>query len=92
MEEKDRIILSQKEEIEELKSRHELLSDQTTVDALKEYKLEADTLREAVRMYEKKLMFTRNVTEQKILENISDPNFYRDDPHLVQVHTRAATL
>ena len=35
-------------------------------------------------------MFARNVTEQKLFENISDPNFFRDEPHLVQVYT--ATL
>ena len=30
------------------------------------------------------------MTEQKLLENISNPQFYRDDPHLIQVYT--ATL
>ena len=35
--------------------------------------------------YQKKLEFTRKVTERKILENISNEEFYREDPHLVTV-------
>ena len=38
----------------------------------------------------KKLIFTKNATEQKILETISNKEYYRDDPHLIGVYS--ATL
>ena len=34
---------------------------------------------------QKKIIFTRKATEQRICENITDKNFYRDDPLLVAV-------
>ena len=58
--------------------------------SLDKTKAENEDLKKYVKTYEKKIRFTRNVTEQKFLENISNPDFYRDDPHLVQVYT--ATL
>ena len=58
--------------------------------SLVETKAENEALKKSVKTFERKLLFTRNVTEQKFLENVSDPVFYRDDPHLVQVYT--ATL
>ena len=88
VEERDKLIENQKEQIEKL------LREQTNASPLKksltEVKSENDILRKTVKTYEKKLLFTRNVTEQKLLENISDPIFYKDDPHLLQVYT--ATL
>ena len=36
-------------------------------------------------MLNKKLSFTRRATEQKIIDNISNEDFYREDPHLVCV-------
>ena len=32
----------------------------------------------------------QEMSQKKFLENIADPNFFQDDPHLVQVYT--ATL
>ena len=81
IEERDRLIAKQKEEIESLLKK---LSEPTdTNDTI-------ENLKTKVKTYEKKLLFARNVTEQKLFENISDPNFFRDEPHLVQVYT--ATL
>ena len=59
-------------------------------DATNKLKDEVEVLRNLTKTYEKKLMFARNVTEQKLLESISDPHFFREEPHLVQVYT--ATL
>ena len=81
IEERDRLIAKQKEEIESLLKK----LDEPTV---KNETIE--NLKTKVKTYEKKLLFARNVTEQKLFENISDPNFFRDEPHLVQVYT--ATL
>ena len=38
----------------------------------------------------KKLHYTKNATKQKIVESISNPEFFREDPHLISVYT--ATL
>ena len=88
IEERDRLIKKQQDEIEALKM--EQTSSSPLQMSLEVVKAENENLKKSIKTYEKKLMFTRNVTEQKLLENISDPNFFRDDPHLVQVYT--ATL
>ena len=88
IEERDKLIKKQQDEIEALQKRQR--SSSPLLKSLEVVRAENETLKKSVKTYEKKLMFTRNVTEQKLLENISDPNFFRDDPHLVQVYT--ATL
>ena len=40
-------------------------------------------------LLKKKLQFTRRATEHKILENITNEDFYTDDPHLVVVLSAA---
>ena len=45
---------------------------------------ENENLKNVNRKFEKKLDFTRKVTEQKILESISNDS-YREDPHLITV-------
>ena len=87
-EDRDKIISEQKKQIETLlKNQNDSTSYQLNME---EMKAENENLKKSLKTYEKKLIFTRNVTEQKLLENISNPDFYRDDPHLVNVYT--ATL
>ena len=81
IEERDRLIAKQNDQIENL-----LMNQRDS----KEEDDTIENLRKKIITYEKKLLFARNVTEQKLCENISDPNFFRDEPHLVQVYT--ATL
>ena len=88
IEERDKVIEKQKEEIANLLSNQRDTSP--LQKSLVETQAENEALKKSVKTFERKLLFTRNVTEQKLLENISDPVFYRDDPHLVQVYT--ATL
>ena len=40
----------------------------------------------------RKLNFTKNATEQKILESISNKDFFRDDPHLISVYSATLNL
>ena len=88
VEERDKMIEKQKEEIESLLRTSR--STSPLKKSLEEARAENEVLRKSVKTYEKKLLFTRNVTEQKLFENISDPRSFQDDPHLIQVYT--ATL
>ena len=85
IEERDRQIAKQKVEIESLKQiKGESCQTGEILDNLTNENAE---LKKAIKTYEKKLLYTRNVTEQKLLENISDPTFFRNDPHLVSVYS-----
>ena len=82
IEEKDKIIKEQEIRIKNLLGKQsELQSDETFTKV----EAENNTLKEKLKIYEKKLLFTRKATEQKILESISNESFYREDPHLVCV-------
>ena len=85
IEERDRQIAKQKDEIENLKQIK--IESPQTGEALDKLKNENVELKKAIEVFEKKLLYTRNVTEQKLLENISDPTFFRNDPHLVSVYS-----
>ena len=88
IEERDRLIEKQKEEIEELLKTHK--NSATLETSVAETKSENEILKKVVKTYEKKLLYTRNVTEQKLFETLSDPDSSLDDPHLVSLYT--ATL
>ena len=88
IEERDKVIEKQQGQIETLLQNQRISSP--LQKSLSDFKAENEALKKSVKTYEKKLLFTRNVTEQKLLENISDPISFREDPHLVQVYT--ATL
>ena len=75
IEERDKLIEKQKHEIEALLRNQRSASP--LQKSLTETKAENDALKKSVRTYERKLLFTRNVTEQRLLENISDPHFFR---------------
>lgn len=85
VEERDMTIAKKNLEIEKLRNHQtESLKSGKTVSDLQAENLK---LKKSEETYEKKLLYTRNVTEQKLLENISDPIFFRNDPHLVSVNS-----
>ena len=88
IEERDKVIEKQQDQIESLLKTQR--SSSPLHKPLSDVMAENEALKKSVKTYEKKLLFTRNVTEQKLLENIADPNFFKEEPHLVQVYT--ATL
>ena len=59
-------------------------------ESLTKTKAELYSVKQNYNVSIKKLNYTKNATEQKIAEAISNPDFFRDDPHLVSVYT--ATL
>ena len=83
IEERDMVISKQKKKIEELmeekRNNSELEQNMVKVTAEKE-KLEGMNEK-----YVKKLDFARKITERKILETVSNDEFYREDPHLITV-------
>ena len=40
----------------------------------------------------KKLHYTKNATEEKIVESISNPDGFREDPHLISVYSATLNL
>ena len=76
VEEKDKIISEQTSKIQSL------LDQQVVLPSLQENLriIEAEN-----NLLKRKLSFTRRATEQKILDNISNEEFYKEDPHLVCV-------
>ena len=76
VEEKDKIISEQTSKIQSL------IDQQVVLPSLQENlrKIEAEN-----NLLKRKLSFTRRATEQKILDNISNEEFYKEDPHLVCV-------
>ena len=74
--ERDKTILEQKQLIESLKEV------QSTADSLK-IELEKSQFDNSI--MQKKLTFTRKATEERIFENISNKENYREDPLLVAV-------
>ena len=81
IEELEKTLATQKEEISELNQLKE---------ALTKTKAELNTVKKEYTTSIKKLNYTKNATEQKIGEVISNPDFFREDPYLVSVY--AATL
>ena len=76
IEERDKLIFDQRQEIEKLK---ELESSNYVLNKeLEKYKGENIVMR-------KKINFTRKATEERLFENISNKEFYRDDPLLIAV-------
>ena len=57
---------------------------------LNQARAELNTIKKDYKLSQKKLQYTKNATEQKMVETISNPNYYRDDPHLISVYS--ATL
>ena len=76
IEERDKLIFEQSQEIEKLKSLESKCLSVT--NELQRYKGENSVMK-------KKINFTRKATEERTFENISNKDFYRDDPLLVAV-------
>ena len=57
---------------------------------LNQVMVELNTIKKDYKVSQSKLQYTKNATEQKMVEAISNPNYYRDDPHLISVYS--ATL
>ena len=76
IEEKDKIILEQTTKIQLL------LEKQGNMPSMQE---DLEKIKTENNLLKKKLSFTRRATEQKILDNITNEEFYREDPHLVCV-------
>ena len=85
IEERDKVIEKQKEEINILKEKQK--NNSPMIEDLTAIKAENERLMRSVQTYEKKLLYARNVTEQKLLENLADPTFVLDDPHLVSLYS-----
>ena len=49
-------------------------------------------MKEKFNLSSRKLIYTRNATEQKIVESISNPDGFRDDPHLISVYSATLNL
>ena len=80
VEEKDKII-------EEQNSKIKILQDkQGEMPSLQEALAKTETEN---MLLKKKLSFTKRATEQKIFDNISNEEYYREDPHLVCVLSAA---
>ena len=88
IEERDRIIEKQREEISKLKEMEN--TNQPMKEDLAATKAENEKLLKSIQTYEKKILYARNVTEQKLYENLEDPAFFQEDPHLVSLYS--ATL
>ena len=76
VEEKDKIIAEQEAQLQALLERQQEVP--SLAEALEKARIENTVLK-------KKISLTRRATEQKILENISNDKFYKEDPHLVVV-------
>ena len=76
VEEKDKIIAEQEAKLQVLLERQQ--EAPSLAEALEKARIENIVLK-------KKISLTRRATEQKILENISNNEFYKEDPHLVVV-------
>ena len=76
LEQKDKIISEQNAKIKSL------IDQQIVLPSLQESlaKVAAEN-----NVLKRKLSFTRRATEQKILDNISNVEFYKEDPHLVLI-------
>ena len=90
IEEKDKKIVeltkaltAQKEEISEITK---LKND------LAKAKDDLYTVKQSYNISQKKLNYTKNATEQKMAEAISNTEFYRDDPHLISVYSATLNL
>ena len=82
IEERDATILDQKKQIESLTAEKVLVDDLN--EQIMKISMENDLLKDNNRRFQKKIDFTRRITEQKILEHISHES-YEEDPHLVTV-------
>ena len=81
IDELEKALAQQKTEMSELSQLKESLT---------KTKAELYSVKQNYNVSIKKLNYTKNATEQKIAEAISNPDFFLDDPHLVSVYT--ATL
>ena len=67
-------------------------SSQSYNDFIEKTKAELNTVKKEYTTSVKKLNYTKNATEQKIGEVISNPDFFREDPYLVSVYTATLNL
>lgn len=88
LDEKNRKIAALEKELEENASKVEELN--SAKEALKEANALLKITRKDLQTSQTKLSFTKNATEQKIIDNISNPDGYREDPILIGVYS--ATL
>ena len=76
------------------KSLTELTFDLSEKDQLKEKLTKASAelsiAKKDVNVSKRKLTYTKKATEQKLIESISNQEFFREDPHLISVYS--ATL
>ena len=82
IEERDTTINQQQEKIEDLLAQQK--ENSNPKEQVLKISMENDLLKNSNKKFQKKLNFAQRITEQKILENISEES-YREDPHLVTV-------
>ena len=76
IEERDKLIVEQRQELEKLR----LVENKSLKIENELEKLKTENM-----VLHKKINFTRKATEEKIFENISNKDFYREDPFCVAV-------
>ena len=88
IEEKDRKIF----ELEKALAKQESEEVSKLKENLVKATAELDEVKEKFNLSSRKLIYTRNATEQKIVESISNPDGFREDPHLISVYSATLNL
>ena len=90
IEEKNKKITELEKVLEDQKK--ELNEVDNLKSSLAQSKAELSTVKQDYNLSMKKLHYTKNATEQKIVESISNPEFFREDPHLISVYTTTLNI